>query len=52
MFRNAKLVIRPEQALTESDLLQKAIASVPSIAPKTDGRTKRIDAAADRASCN
>ena len=51
MFRNAKLLIRPEQGPMESTLLQKSIASVPSIAPKTDGRIKRIDAVADR-SCN
>jgi len=52
MFRNAKMLIRPEQGPTESDLLQRAIASVPSIAPKTDGRIKRIDASTDRTPCN
>ena len=52
MFRNAKLLIRPEQGPMESTLLQKSIASVPSIAPKTDGRIKRTEPSADRASCN
>ena len=51
MFRNATLLIRPEQAPVESDILQKAIASVPAIAPKTDGRIKRIDAAKDQNAC-
>jgi 5'-nucleotidase len=52
MFGNAKLLIRPEQGPTESDVLQKAISSVLSIAPKVDGRIKRIDAAAERSLCN
>ena len=52
MFRNATLVIRPEQAPSETDILMKAITSVPAIAPKTDGRITRIDAAKDKSSCN
>ena len=52
MFRGATLLVRPEQAPVESDILQKAIASVPSIAPKTDGRIKRIEAAKDQTSCH
>ncbi|HVS21112.1 MAG TPA: 5'-nucleotidase C-terminal domain-containing protein, partial [Pyrinomonadaceae bacterium] len=52
MFRNAPLVIRPEQAPSETDILLKAIASAPAIGPKTDGRIKRIDAAKDQGSCN
>ena len=44
MFRGSPMVIRPEQAPSETDILLKAIASVPAIAPKTDGRIKRIDA--------
>ena len=39
MFRQGTLVIRPEQAPSETDILLKAIAAVPAIAPKTDGRT-------------
>jgi 5'-nucleotidase len=52
MFRGATFLIRPEQAPVESDILLKAIASVPAIAPKTDGRIKRVDAAKDKNSCN
>jgi hypothetical protein len=52
MFRNAPLLIRPEQGPIESDILQKAIASVPAIAPKTDGRIKRVDVGKDQSSCN
>ncbi len=52
MFRNAPLVIRPEQGPVESDVVQKAIASAPAIAPKTDGRIKRVDAAKDQGQCN
>jgi 5'-nucleotidase len=51
MFRNVPLVIRPEQAPSETDILLKAIASVPAIAPKTDGRITRVDAAKDKSSC-
>jgi 5'-nucleotidase len=52
MFRGGTLVIRPEQAPSETDILTKAIASVPAIAPKTDGRIKRVDAVKDKSSCN
>jgi len=52
MFRQGTLVIRPEQAPSETDILLKAIAAVPAIAPKTDGRITRIDAARDKSSCN
>ena len=51
MFRGAPLMIRPEQAPLESDILQGAIAAVPAIAPKTDGRIKRTDAAKDQNPC-
>jgi 5'-nucleotidase len=51
MFRGATLLIRPEQAQSESDILQRAIAAVPAIAPKTDGRIKRIDAGQDQNPC-
>jgi 5'-nucleotidase len=52
MFRKGKLVIPLEQAPSETDVLLKAIASVPAIAPRTDGRIKRVDAAKDKSSCN
>ncbi len=51
MFRNAKLLIRPDQAATESDVLQKTISSVPSITPKIDGRIKQIDEIKGQTSC-
>ncbi len=51
MFRGATFLVRPEQAPIESDILLKAIASVPAIAPKTDGRIKRVDAAKDQSTC-
>jgi hypothetical protein len=52
MFRKGTLVVRPEQAPSETDILLKAIASVPSIAPKTDGRIHRIDAGKEQGACN
>jgi 5'-nucleotidase len=52
MFRNAPLLIRPEQAPSETDILQKAIASVRAIAPKVDGRIRRVDAGKDQSTCN
>src|SRR5882762_6871170 len=52
MFRGANFLVGPEQAPVESDILLKAIAAVPAIAPKTDGRIKRVDAARDKNSCN
>jgi 5'-nucleotidase len=52
MFRKGTLVIRPEQAPSETDILLKAIAVVPAIAPKTDGRITRVDAGRNKGSCN
>jgi 5'-nucleotidase len=51
MFRNAPLLIRPEQAPSETDILQKAIAAVRAIAPKNDGRISRVDAGKDQNLC-
>jgi 5'-nucleotidase len=51
MFRKGTLVTRPEQSPSETDILLKAITSVPAIAPKTDGRITRIDAVKDKNSC-
>jgi 5'-nucleotidase len=51
MFKGAKLLITPEQGPSESDILQKAIASVPSIAPKVEGRIMRVDTAKDSNAC-
>lgn len=43
MFKGAKLLITREQGQFDSDVVQKAISSVPAIAPKTDGRITRLD---------
>ena len=51
MFRGATFLVRPEQGPIESDVLLKAIASVPAIAPKTDGRIKRVDVG-NQSRCN
>ncbi len=51
MFRDAKILIGPDQAPSESDILQKKIAAVASIAPKTDGRITRVDTPKDQRSC-
>lgn len=52
MFRNAPLSIPLEQAPSETDILLKAIASVPAINPKVEGRIKRVDAGKDQRLCN
>jgi 5'-nucleotidase len=51
MFRDAPLMINIEQGPSETEILLKAIAATPAIAPQTDGRIKRIDAAQDQSSC-
>lgn len=43
MLRNQRFLIKPEEAERAPEILRKAIASVPSIAPRTDGRIKRLD---------
>jgi len=52
MFRGAKLLIGPDQAPSESDILQKRIAAVASIAPKTEGRITRVDTPRDQKKCD
>jgi len=42
VFRGATFLVRPEQAPVESDIFAKRLSSVPAIAPKTDGRIKRL----------
>jgi 5'-nucleotidase len=51
MFRNAKVLIGPDDAPREADVLMKAITSVPSIAPKVDGRITRVDTAKNQGTC-
>ncbi len=43
MFKGAPLLLAPERGQIDSEILRKAIASVRSIAPQTDGRIKRLD---------
>jgi len=51
MFKGLKQIITPDQGPSESDVLQKAIASVAAIAPKVEGRITRVDAGKDQNSC-
>jgi len=51
ILRGLTFLIRPEQGPIESDVLLRVISSVRSIAPRTDGRIKRADAAKDQSSC-
>ena len=50
-FGSPTFLIRPDQGLSESDLLQQAIGAVPSIAPKVDGRIQRVDVGKDQSEC-
>ena len=50
VFKGAPLLITPAQAQFDSDVLQKAISSVRAIAPKVDGRIKRLDKPAGKKS--
>ncbi|MBA2524396.1 MAG: 5'-nucleotidase C-terminal domain-containing protein [Pyrinomonadaceae bacterium] len=43
MIKGARLLILPEQGQSDFDILRRAIAAARSIAPKTDGRIKRLD---------
>jgi 5'-nucleotidase len=51
VFRQATVLIRPEQAPQEADILLKAIRRVRAIAPKVDGRVKRLDKGKDQNTC-
>jgi 2',3'-cyclic-nucleotide 2'-phosphodiesterase (5'-nucleotidase family) len=43
MFGDARYLIKPEDGQFDSDILRTAIASVNTIAPRTDGRIERRD---------
>jgi len=43
MFKGATVIIPPDRAPMDSEVVQRAISSVPSIAPKVEGRIKRLD---------
>ncbi len=45
MLKGARLLILPEQGQSDFDILRRAVVAVRSIAPKTDGRIKRLDIA-------
>jgi 5'-nucleotidase len=52
MFRGNPMTVPLEQAPSETDILMKAISSVPAIAPKIDGRIKRVEAVKGKSSCS
>jgi len=53
VFKDATVILPPEQAPTDSEALQKAISAVNSIAPAVEGRIKRLDAVKKAtANCN
>jgi 5'-nucleotidase len=43
MLKEARVLIPPDQARFDSDVLRSAIATMKVIAPRTDGRIKRLD---------
>ncbi|HYJ85128.1 MAG TPA: 5'-nucleotidase C-terminal domain-containing protein [Pyrinomonadaceae bacterium] len=43
MLKEARVLIPPDQARFDSDVLRAAITAMKVIAPKTDGRIKRLD---------
>lgn len=43
MFKGATVILPPEKAPLDSEVVQRAISSVRSIAPKVEGRIKRLD---------
>jgi len=52
MFKRARLLILPEQGQTDFDILRRAVVAARSIAPKTDGRIKRLDnASGEKSDC-
>lgn len=45
MLKGARLLISPEQGQSDFDILRRAVVAARSIAPKIDGRIKRLDKA-------
>jgi 5'-nucleotidase len=45
MFKGARQLISPEQAQSDFDILRQIIMTARTIAPKIDGRIKRLDSA-------
>jgi 5'-nucleotidase len=53
MLKGATVILPPERAPLDSEALQRAISSMRSIAPKVEGRIKRLDTARKSApDCN
>ncbi|HZE71341.1 MAG TPA: 5'-nucleotidase C-terminal domain-containing protein [Pyrinomonadaceae bacterium] len=53
MLKDSKLLVSPDNGPLDSDILQRAIASVRSIAPRVEGRIKRLDQSQrPRSDCN
>jgi 5'-nucleotidase len=48
MLKGARLLISPEQGQTDFDILREAVVNAKSIAPRTDGRIKRLDIASGK----
>jgi 5'-nucleotidase len=52
MLKGSSFLISPDQAQSDFDILRRAIMAAKSIAPRTDGRIKRLDtASAKRSDC-
>jgi 5'-nucleotidase len=51
MFRDAKILIGPDQAPSESEIMEKAITLARPIAPKVEGRVTRVDTPKSQTSC-
>jgi len=52
MLQEARLLIRPEQAPVDADVLRRAISSARTIAPKIDGRITRLNGQRRKKDCN
>jgi len=51
MFRDAKVLVGPDNGPAEADVLLKEISSAGTIAPRNDGRITRVDVAKDQTNC-
>jgi 2',3'-cyclic-nucleotide 2'-phosphodiesterase (5'-nucleotidase family) len=45
MLKGSKVIVPPDKAPLDVDVVKKAIVTAKSIAPKVEGRIKRLDAA-------
>jgi 5'-nucleotidase len=48
MLQRQRFLIKPEEGETAPEILRKSIANVKSIAPRTDGRIRRLDRDSDK----